>query len=70
MLGTAPHRRGRPYNETEYEARRVEAMIEMLDPGRPRSMTGGLLSERAAADARTSEHVSLHPEVRVRPPAS
>jgi hypothetical protein len=69
-LGTAPHRKGRPFNRAEYDALKTEAMLDMLDPGRPRALDGAFLSEKAAADVRAIDHYALHPEMQACDPWS
>jgi hypothetical protein len=66
-MGTSPHRKGRPFNRSEYYAAKVDAMLEFYDPGRPRAFGGGLLSDHAADNARQLEYFESHPEVNVRP---
>lgn len=65
-LGTAPARKGRPFNQTEYLALKVETMLDVLDPGRPTALAGGVLSAHAADDVRQLHHFATHPEMRVR----
>jgi hypothetical protein len=65
-MGTAPHRKGRPFNRAEYDALKTEMMLELLDPGRPGAMPSGYLSHKAVADVRALEHFTTHPEMQVR----
>lgn len=65
-MGMAPHRKGRPFNRAEYDALKAEMMMELLDPGRPKAMPSGVLSDKAAADVRALEHFATHPEMQVR----
>ena len=66
MLGSAPHRKDKPFNKAEYDALKTEMMLEFLDPGRPKSLTGGLLTAKTVEDVRALEHLATHTEMQVR----
>jgi hypothetical protein len=65
-LGHAPHRKGRPFNRSEYHAAKMQAMLDFYDPGRPVAFGGGVLSDHAADDVRQLEHYESHPDMSVR----